>query len=103
MAIGSISETARMIGGVGGGQSALGVERDRNLDKFSETLVKAGQQIAAPQVDAHKAMESFSKGMDGRIHETMITVEKADISLKYMVAVRNKLIEAYKEIMRMGA
>jgi flagellar hook-basal body complex protein FliE len=48
-------------------------------------------------------MESFANGMDGRIHEIMITVEKADISLKYMVAVRNKLIEAYKEIMRMGA
>ena len=103
MAIGNIGETAKMIRGIGGAGQSEGLERDRKLDKFSETLVKAGQQIAAPQVDAHRAMESFAKGMDGRIHETMITVEKADISLKYMVAVRNKLLEAYKEIMRMGA
>ena len=103
MAIGNISETGRMIASIRGSGESLGLERDRKLDKFSETLVKAGQEIAAPQVDAQRAMESFAKGMDGRIHETMITVEKADISLKYMVAVRNKLIEAYKEIMRMGA
>jgi|KNS2Surf_BmetaT_FD_contig_41_2105195_length_932_multi_3_in_0_out_0_2 flagellar hook-basal body complex protein FliE len=103
MAIGNISETAKMIRGIGGAGESQGLERDRKLDSFSETLVKAGQQIAAPQVDAQRAMDSFAKGMDGRIHETMITVEKADISLKYMVAVRNKLIEAYKEIMRMGA
>ena len=101
MAIGSINETARMIRGLGGESSVI--ERDKKLDNFSETLVKAGQQIAAPQVDAQRAVDSFAKGMDGRIHETMITVEKADISLKYIVAVRNKLIEAYKEILRMGA
>ena len=102
MAIGNITDTARLIGGIGGPESA-GLERDGSLDKFSQTLVKAGEQIAAPQKDAHRAMESFAKGMDGRIHETMITVEKADISLKYMVAIKNKVIEAYKEIMRMGA
>ena len=103
MAIGNINETAKMIRGIGGLGESQGPQRDQKLDNFSETLVKAGQQIAAPQVDAHRAMESFANGMDGRIHETMITVEKADISLKYMVSVRNKLIEAYKEIMRMGA
>lgn len=102
MAIGNLTETARQIGGLGG-STGEGMERARSLDKFSQTLVQAGEQIAKPQQDAHRAMESFAKGMDGHIHETMITVEKADISLKYMVAVRNKLIDAYKEIMRMGA
>ena len=77
--------------------------RDRSLDSFSQTLVNAGAQIAAPQQAAEQAIEGFSKGMDGRIHETMMTVEKADISLKYVVGVRNKLMEAYREIMRMGA
>ena len=51
---------------------------------------------------AEQAIEGFAKGMDGRIHETMMTVEKADISLKYVVNVRNKLMESYREVMRMG-
>ena len=78
-------------------------ERNRTLDSFSQTLVNAGAQIAAPQQAAEQAIDGFANGMDGRIHETMMTVEKADISLKYVVNVRNKLMEAYREVMRMGA
>ncbi len=77
--------------------------RDRSLDSFSQAMVTAGAKIAAPQQAAEQAIEGFAKGMDGRIHETMMTVEKADISLKYVVNVRNKLMEAYREVMRMGA
>ena len=84
--------------GVGGSTG-----RDRTIDNFSQTMVDAGRQIAAPQAAAEQAIEGFSKGMDGRIHETMMTVEKADISLKYVVNVRNKLMEAYREVMRMGS
>ena len=35
------------------------------------------------------------------IHETMIALQKADISMKLLLSVRNKVVEAYKEIMRM--
>jgi flagellar hook-basal body complex protein FliE len=80
-----------------------GSGRDRSIDNFSQTMVDVGRQIAAPQKAASQAVEGFAKGMDGRIHETMMTVEKADISLKYVVNVRNKLMEAYREVMRMGA
>ena len=80
-----------------------GSARDRSIDNFSQTMVDVGRQIAAPQQAATQAVEGFANGMDGRIHETMMTVEKADISLKYVVNVRNKLMEAYREVMRMGS
>ena len=35
------------------------------------------------------------------IHETMIALQKSDISMRTFLAVRNKVIEAYREIMRM--
>ena len=35
------------------------------------------------------------------IHETMIAIEKAEISFKLMLQVRNKILEAYQEVMRM--
>jgi len=84
-------------------EGVAGTQRDRTLDSFSQSLVNAGAQIAAPQQAAEQAIDGFANGMDGRIHETMMTVEKADISLKYVVNVRNKLMEAYREVMRMGA
>ena len=36
------------------------------------------------------------------IHETMIALQKADISMRLLLTVRNKVLEAYREIMRMG-
>ena len=35
------------------------------------------------------------------IHETMIALQKADISMRLFLAIRNKVIDAYKEIMHM--
>jgi len=35
------------------------------------------------------------------IHETMVALQKSDISMRMFLAVRNKAIEAYREIMRM--
>ena len=39
---------------------------------------------------------------EGNVHEAMIAMEKADISFKTLVAVRNKVLEAYREMMRMN-
>ncbi len=35
------------------------------------------------------------------IHETMIALQKADISMRLLLTIRNKVLEAYREIMRM--
>jgi flagellar hook-basal body complex protein FliE len=40
-------------------------------------------------------------GKSKNIHETMLAIQKADLSLKTMMQVRNKILEAYKEVMRM--
>jgi flagellar hook-basal body complex protein FliE len=36
------------------------------------------------------------------IHEGMLAISKADISLRLLLQVRNKVLEAYREISRMG-
>ena len=38
---------------------------------------------------------------DKDIHGTMIALEKADISMRLMLQIRNKLVSAYEEVMRM--
>ncbi len=68
---------------------------------FSEMLQSSLQEVNELQVEANVAMEKLASGQTKNIHETMLAVEKADIAFRTMNQVRMKVIEAYKEIMRM--
>ncbi len=70
---------------------------------FDELLAKVATSVVKPEEQATKAIEAFQQGAEGRIHETLMTVDKAEISLKLLVGVRNRLLDSYREIMRMGA
>lgn len=66
-------------------------------DLLSENLEKANQI----QLQADQAAKEMIAGKSKNIHETMLMLEKADMSFRLMMQVRNKIIDAYKEIMRM--
>lgn len=51
--------------------------------------------------DAENAEISFAMGETENTHDLMIALQKASTALQYTVAVRDKFIEAYKEIMNM--
>jgi flagellar hook-basal body complex protein FliE len=68
---------------------------------FSETLGKMLQNVNRDQLDADAAVKNLISGRTKNIHETMLAVEKADLSLKMMMQVRNKVLEAYREVMKM--
>jgi flagellar hook-basal body complex protein FliE len=70
-------------------------------ESFATTLKKAVGTVDSLQKDADVKMQELATGKSQNIHETMIAAEKADIALKLMVQVRNKIIEAYQEIMKM--
>ena len=66
---------------------------------FSTALKDAIGDANKMQVEADKAIGAFTQG-DLSIHDTMIAVEKANLSFQLMLQVRNKLISAYEEVMR---
>ena len=68
---------------------------------FSEILSNSMVEVNQLQEEANKAMQKLVSGQSKNIHETMLAVEKADIAFRTMNQVRLKVIEAYKEIMRM--
>ncbi|OGQ93153.1 MAG: flagellar hook-basal body complex protein FliE [Deltaproteobacteria bacterium RIFOXYA12_FULL_61_11] len=68
---------------------------------FSDYLKDSLQKVNDTQVDADQAVENLVSGKSESMHEAMIALEKADISFKLMMQVRNKIIEAYQEVMRM--
>lgn len=67
---------------------------------FAQTLADALQEVNQMQLDAEKAALQLATGQ-AELHQVMLTAEKANISLQLTLAIRNKLLEAYNEIMRM--
>lgn len=67
---------------------------------FGDRLKQAISEVNELQQDADQAMEDVSLGKLG-IHEGMLALTEADMSLRLLVQVRTKIMDAYKEISRM--
>lgn len=72
-----------------------------NATTFAGMLEQSLEKVNAYQSQADTAVKELISGRSKNIHETMLTLERADTSLKLAMQVRNKILEAYREIMRM--
>jgi flagellar hook-basal body complex protein FliE len=79
----------------------IGKESGKPQGAFGDMLQQAVSEITQLQNNADKAINRVQLGQSGSIHDAMIALEKADISFRTMMQVRNKILEAYQEIMRM--
>jgi flagellar hook-basal body complex protein FliE len=68
---------------------------------FSGELGKAISEVDKLHVEADTEANKLAQGK-GNLHETALALEKADIGLKLLTKVRNKVVEAYQEVMRMS-
>ena len=65
-------------------------------DRFTQILSDINQL----QLNSGEMAEKFASGEIEDVHDVMIAAEKASVSLELTIEVRNKLVEAYREIMR---
>jgi flagellar hook-basal body complex protein FliE len=77
------------------------VGRREEATGFKESLTQSVREIDGLQKEANQAIETMAAGEPKDVHEVMIAMEKAGISLRLMVQVRNKIMAAYEEIMRL--
>ncbi len=84
--------------GAGGAEVAPASE---NANTFSGMLRESFEKVNQYQHDSDTATKELISGRSKNIHETMLTIERADTSLKLAMQVRNKILDAYREIMRM--
>jgi len=68
---------------------------------FGEFLNSAIQQASGLQKESEKLNEALAMGLTDNIHQVAIASEKANLALQYTMQVRNKVLDAYQEIMRM--
>lgn len=69
---------------------------------FAATLKDAIAQVNAQQIQSDTLTNKLINGGDVDLHEVMIASQKASITLNATMEVRNKVVEAYQEIMRMS-
>jgi flagellar hook-basal body complex protein FliE len=68
---------------------------------FADLLKSSLTKVNEMQQQAETATAQLVSGESKDIHNTMITVQKAEISFELLMQIRNKLISAYDEIRRM--
>ncbi len=71
-------------------------------DSFAKTLTGAIEKVNQMKNEADQSVRGLAEGKNVDIHQTMIAMEKASVSFQLLMQTRNKVIDAYKEIMRMG-
>jgi flagellar hook-basal body complex protein FliE len=68
---------------------------------FATLLQQSLERVNGLQHEADAAARAFAVGQAPSVHDVMIAMEKADLSLRLTTKVRNKVVEAYQEMMRM--
>jgi flagellar hook-basal body complex protein FliE len=69
---------------------------------FGDVLKDAVAEVNRLQTEADQAVEGLVTEKQPSLHGTLVALEKADISFKLMMKVRDKIVDAYREVMRMS-
>jgi flagellar hook-basal body complex protein FliE len=67
---------------------------------FSDALGRVVGAVERTEAEANTAVSGMLSGTTD-VHEAMIALQRADLTLQFSVQIRNKLVQAYHEIMRM--
>lgn len=68
---------------------------------FRELLMNALQNVSGLEKESDALTDDFIAGRTDSIHSVLIAAEKASLALDLVIEVRDKVLEAYTEIMRM--
>lgn len=69
---------------------------------FEGRLVEMMDSVSALDHRATEAADGYLAGAHDDVHGTMIAMQEADVALRFATNVRNRVVEAYREVMRMG-
>lgn len=76
------------------------VENTGGAEAFAEKLKSAMNEVNELQVDSEKAIGDLATGQVKDLHQAALAISKAETSMKVMLEIRNKALNAYKEIGR---
>jgi len=79
----------------------LGGSSNVNGASFSSTIQNLISDVSGKEAQAEALTNNVILGQSSQLHQSVIAMQEASVSLSLMVQVRNKLVESYQELMRM--
>lgn len=80
------------------GRQSVTTKETSGIEKFAELLTNQVQDVNSMQNDANSMVHSLLTGGDINEAEVLTAVQKADLAFRMLLQIRNKLIEAYREV-----
>lgn len=90
----------RGIDGLGKTPAPVGVAKP-GAPGFEKLLGKFVNEVSDLQKQVDESVRRGAVGEPEEVHDMLLAVNKAELSFRLMVEVRNKLVEAYQEVMRL--
>lgn len=81
-----------------------GIEKNKTDKKntedsvFNKMITETLDKVNKSQINANDSMVKMIKGEDINMHQVMISMQESQISMQMIVEMRNKLVDAYKEL-----
>lgn len=80
------------------GHGPLAAASPNTDDVFKDLLIDSIRHVNSMQQNADLAVEKLNTGGDVQPAEVLMQIQKADMSFRLMMQIRNKLVQAYQEI-----
>ncbi|MCT4618607.1 MAG: flagellar hook-basal body complex protein FliE [Marinisporobacter sp.] len=82
-------------------KNVFNINKGKNQQDFSAFLKDSLKKVNDYELESEKINTLAAVGEINNIHEVMIAAEKSKIALQFTVEVKNKVLDAYKQIMRL--
>jgi flagellar hook-basal body complex protein FliE len=79
----------------------LTVSSPSRTGEFQKFLDSSLGQLEGLRTEANQAVESFLSGQNGELHSVVLATQRAELAFELGLQLRNKVVQAYQEIMRM--
>src|SRR5579863_8393137 len=68
---------------------------------FKDVLNSAIQEVEGARANANESVQRFLSGEGDDLHSTILATQRADLEFQMFLQVRNKVVSAYQEVMKM--
>ena len=74
------------------------IANEESSTSFSQVIGDLINNVNDKQIESDNKIESLIKGEDVTMHEVMLSMQEAQVSMELLIEMRNKMVEAYQEI-----
>lgn len=81
---------------------AQGIKTTNDVEQVGKSFDQVLSSLNESQQKADSLVSQLSSGQDVDLHNVMIATEENDINFRVAMAIRDRLVDAYREVMRMN-